>query len=103
MRLVCRLRRGSSPGSATEPAYNELKENVQSPVPNPDSGGIVRTASNEDAVLSGPPRTSERLVKEKFFIIKSLTREDVDRAVASGTWATQAQNEENLNLAYAVS
>ena len=42
-------------------------------------------------------------VKEKFFIVKSLTIEDLERSVSSGIWATQAHNEASLNKAYEVS
>jgi len=39
-------------------------------------------------------------VKEKFFIVKSLTVEDLELSVRNGIWATQAHNETALNKAY---
>lgn len=41
-------------------------------------------------------------VKEKFFIVKSLTVEDLELSVRNGIWATQAHNETALNKAYEV-
>lgn len=40
--------------------------------------------------------------KEKFFVVKSLTVEDLETSVRTGQWATQAHNEEALNKAYKV-
>lgn len=41
-------------------------------------------------------------VPEKFFIVKSLTLQDLEQSVRTGIWATQAHNEELLNKAYQV-
>jgi len=41
-------------------------------------------------------------VPEKFFIVKSLTLQDLEQSVRTGIWATQAHNEEILNKAYQV-
>ncbi|KAK8055375.1 hypothetical protein PG993_000602 [Apiospora rasikravindrae] len=38
--------------------------------------------------------------KDKFFILKSLTVEDLELSVRNGVWATQSHNEEALNDAY---
>ena len=103
MRLVCRLRRGSSPNSATEYSQSDSKENLPLQLSDLDSPDNTQDIQKQDLPPSVSSSTAEKLVRDKFFIIKSLTREDVDRAVTTGTWATQAQNEENLNLAYAVS
>ncbi|KYK55474.1 hypothetical protein DCS_07437 [Drechmeria coniospora] len=40
---------------------------------------------------------------DKFFILKSLTLEDLEVSVKSGIWATQAHNEQALNDAFKVS
>ena len=47
------------------------------------------------------PESLEK-VKEKFFVVKSLTIEDLERSVQTGVWATQAHNEDALNKAYRV-
>ena len=41
--------------------------------------------------------------KERFFVVKSLTLEDLELSVKNGIWATQAHNEAVLNKAYGVS
>lgn len=41
--------------------------------------------------------------RDKFFIVKSLTVEDLEASVRNGIWATQAHNEITLNEAHAVS
>jgi len=42
-------------------------------------------------------------VQEKFFVVKSLTVEDLEMSVRNGIWATQAHNEAALNKAYEAS
>jgi hypothetical protein len=42
-------------------------------------------------------------VEERFFVLKSLTVEDVEMSVRNGIWATQAHNEAALNKAYEAS
>ena len=37
---------------------------------------------------------------EKFFIVKSLTVQDLEASVRNGIWATQSHNEVLLNRAY---
>ena len=60
------------------------------------------TAPVDDTLEATPePKVVEK-VKEKFFVVKSLTAEDLERSVQSGIWATQAHNEAALNAAYQV-
>ena len=40
---------------------------------------------------------------DRYFVVKSLTVEDLDLSVRNGIWATQAHNEAILNKAFAVS
>ncbi|CAL3962150.1 unnamed protein product [Diplocarpon coronariae] len=40
------------------------------------------------------------LPKDKYFILKSLTVEDLELSVRNGIWATQSHNEQALNKAY---
>ncbi|KAG6310540.1 hypothetical protein E4U22_003229 [Claviceps purpurea] len=37
---------------------------------------------------------------DRFFVLKSLTAEDLDESVRTGIWATQSHNEERLNAAF---
>lgn len=45
--------------------------------------------------------TSPR-VPEKYFVVKSLTLQDLEASVRNGIWATQSHNEAALNKAYKV-
>lgn len=40
--------------------------------------------------------------KDKYFIVKSLTVEDLEMSVRNGVWATQSHNEAALDKAYKV-
>lgn len=40
--------------------------------------------------------------KDRYFIIKSLTLEDLESSLRTGVWATQSENEAKLNQAYEV-
>ncbi|KAL1918109.1 uncharacterized protein VTP21DRAFT_3375 [Calcarisporiella thermophila] len=59
------------------------------------------------AAAYNPPRyqqpqvaSSGRKLKERYFILKSLTQEDLDISVGTGMWATQPRNEAVLNSAF---
>jgi hypothetical protein len=41
-------------------------------------------------------------VPDKYFIVKSLTRQDLEASVRSGVWASQSRNKATLNHAYEV-
>lgn len=41
-------------------------------------------------------------VPEKYFVVKSLTLQDLEASVRNGVWATQSHNEVALNRAYEV-
>lgn len=41
-------------------------------------------------------------VPEKFFVVKSLTLQDLEQSVRNGIWATQAHNEQSFNKAFEV-
>ncbi|KAN0122353.1 YT521-B-like domain containing protein [Hyaloscypha variabilis] len=104
VRLVSRLRR-SSVGTAagvivpTGPAALSPPSNpvvARSPSPGSETK-VGQTESNiEDARDTESPKVS----KDKFFIVKSLTVEDLELSVRNGIWATQSHNEEALNKAY---
>lgn len=42
-------------------------------------------------------------VADKYFVLKSLTVEDMELSVRNSIWATQSHNEDTLNKAYEVS
>ena len=96
VRLVCRLRRDSS--SSAPPTG-------QGPWPVEKPSGVAN--GEQDTVVDGTATKAESLtpperVKEKYFIVKSLTIEDLDRSAQSGIWATQAHNEAAFSQAYEV-
>ncbi|CAK4015193.1 Zinc finger CCCH domain-containing 45 [Lecanosticta acicola] len=117
VRLVCRLRRGTTPSSTatpTEPLSDSPPASAgQSRSPAPvvdstpeDSHGptIARSQSDQSGTspsATGPsePAPGEK-VPEKYFIVKSLTAQDLEASVRNGIWATQSHNENALNKAY---
>lgn len=116
VRLVCRLRRGAAGGSNTllSPSTDasETPSSAESPVgppspalvEEPSSPTIVGSVSNsttnsQAASLSSANEPSER-ASEKYFIVKSLTVQDLEASVRNGIWATQSHNETLLNRAY---
>ncbi|EPS42715.1 hypothetical protein H072_3302 [Dactylellina haptotyla CBS 200.50] len=103
VRLVCRLRRNSSPGDILEsegqvepPAIAPMQEVPEAPVTVSDE---VETEPEAEASTK-PNDASTKKAKERFFIVKSLTLEDLDTSVSNGIWATQTHNEPALNDAY---
>lgn len=65
---------------------------------------IARSPSGQSGAspgVSGPtePAPGEK-VPEKYFIVKSLTAQDLEASVRNGIWATQSHNENSLNKAY---
>ncbi|KAK1140633.1 hypothetical protein N8T08_010030 [Aspergillus melleus] len=88
-RLVCRLRRGSM-----TPASNVDPSGPSTPVQDGDgpqaSSGTKGTTGSE----------SSPWVPNRYFIVKSLTVEDLEFSRHSGIWATQSHNEDCLNQAY---
>ncbi|TGO31362.1 hypothetical protein BPAE_0001g02640 [Botrytis paeoniae] len=102
VRLVSRLRKASvgtvgGVSVPTGPAALSLPQS--SPIPSIDSENEkVSKAADEKA--QDPDRDSPPLTKDKFFVVKSLTVEDLELSVRNGIWATQTHNEEALNKAY---
>lgn len=98
VRLVCRLRRGVSVASSGQ-------SNPMSSRPGDDTEGRVQEESREKRVVeeasSHRPQRPSR-VPDRYFIVKSLTLEDLEISRQSGIWATQTHNEGALNRAYEV-
>ena len=107
-RLVCRLRRNtvaapSVSGVPTGPAASlPAVKIIQSTL---GAAQITREVSHELGEASdGLHRTGESVTKvtDKYFVMKSLTVEDMELSVRNCIWATQAHNEEALNKAFEV-
>ncbi|ROW11367.1 hypothetical protein VMCG_01065 [Cytospora schulzeri] len=115
VRLVSRLRKNTVEGasgvtaptgpSATTPHQAgppEPKESVTANTtevePSRSEAGTPSVSSAaESRIPSGGDLSAQ---KDKFFILKSLTVEDLELSVRTGIWATQAHNEETLNHAF---
>jgi RNA recognition motif-containing protein len=109
VRLVCRLRRGSAPTSsatlASPPSGAVSAEGIEPKAPS--AAGLIQQVGEpeqlDEKTVDGETSSTVPRVKEKFFVVKSLTVEDLDLSVRNGIWATQAHNEAALNKAYEVS
>ena len=100
VRLVCRLRRTLAapvPGVPTGPAASQ----PFSPTAASRSEEATRNTKPSDPAESEQPNQDK--AKERFFVVKSLTVEDLELSARNGIWATQAHNEAALNEAYSVS
>lgn len=103
VRLVCRLRRGSSPIPAVSPTVASPRaSSIPKTDPADSQAEDTNVAEKEIPQQIQHPQEATK-VSERFFIIKSLTIEDLERSVQSGIWATQSHNEEALNEAFEVS
>lgn len=116
VRLVSRLRKNTVEGASgvtaptgpaatipQQPASSELKEvvttestEVKSITSEPEAPAVTSPTANAPVVVDAVGHT------DKFFILKSLTLEDLDLSVRTGIWATQSHNEETLNAAFKV-
>ncbi|KAF3391319.1 Zinc finger CCCH domain-containing protein 45 [Penicillium rolfsii] len=98
IRLVCRLRKGfTAPGSGLSlgvagPGSRSRPEETTDPPP-----GV----KSSETAIPGPPADREgSRTLDRYFIVKSLTVEDLELSKQSGIWATQTHNETNLNHAF---
>ncbi|KAL4811557.1 YT521-B-like domain-containing protein [Aspergillus unguis] len=91
-RLVCRVRRGlMSPGP-----HSELT-GLADPSSIKEAEDMMKLSSTEDEGREGSYLTR---VPNRYFVLKSLTIEDLEISWQSGIWATQTHNEETLNRAF---
>lgn len=116
VRLVSRLRKSTVEGPAgltapTGPAASapQAGNNTQEPsaTKGAEANGNEATASTPATSTTDPNPTSPAAnggapQKDRFFILKSLTIEDLELSVRTSTWATQSHNEETLNSAFKV-
>lgn len=114
VRLVSRLRRNEVEGTAglsapTGPASSA----TNSPRPINQTKSKVAAAKVDGASSAATPDRPEHSTTtasggaaayhDRFFILKSLTVDDLELSVRTGIWATQSHNEETLNTAFKVS
>ena len=114
VRLVCRLRRGST-STTSAPATNEPSKAAtdQDTAPKIISASTSNNESPDPIIVGSAPTAQAEVnssvaqttaptmkVLEKFFIVKSLTLQDLEASVRNGIWATQSHNESTLNEAF---
>ncbi|KAM0322858.1 hypothetical protein ACHAQA_009199 [Verticillium albo-atrum] len=106
VRLVSRLRKNTVEGTAgltapTGPAAATETPIAREPVSTTIVDGNTEKASEQQINEVQQPLDGESPAqKDKFYILKSLTEEDLELSVRTGIWATQSHNEETLNKAF---
>lgn len=96
VRLVCRLRKGfTAPGSGTGAVTSRSQSRDET------ANGLDERPAVQEAT-TGPRNDGSRSL-DRYFVVKSLTVDDLELSKQSGIWATQTHNETNLNQAFAVS
>ncbi|KAK2593383.1 hypothetical protein QQS21_008914 [Conoideocrella luteorostrata] len=113
VRLVSRLRKSTVEGSSgttapTGPAVGTASPENQ---PKTDDGAMIETSGRkvaDDGQTTGSSPelkrdTQPRHHTDRFFILKSLTTEDLELSVKTSIWATQSHNEAILNDAFQAS
>ena len=108
VRLVCRVRKEEIP--CPNPIMNSLRPGDvvknHSSLTVQDSMEMVKDEEKSRELARGsethitPPL--ENKAKKRFFIMKSLTREELESSVQTAHWMTQQHNETSLNEAFAV-
>ena len=110
VKLVSRLRKNNTSDSAATPTSPTGPASAASPISTrgtDDSGNSVAETDISSPTSVQSPQNNPAIVRDpnqqdRFFILKSLTVEDLELSVTTGIWATQSHNEETLNNAFQV-
>ncbi|KAH8675527.1 YT521-B-like domain-containing protein [Xylariales sp. PMI_506] len=112
VRLVSRLRKSTvegtsgqtaptGPSATSSPSAPSLPADVTtSPQPTPAPPAQMPVSAQESDNEQKKTSVVDTGKKDRFFVLKSLTVEDLDLSVRNGVWATQSHNEESLNTAF---
>ena len=109
MRLVCRLRKSSpsrTPNNSSSTVLSSSQTTVNTAGPNiptlpeKEIESPVIKATEDSPVSSSTP--VNLTPTNRYFIMKSLTKDDLAWSVANKLWATQPHNESVLNDAFKV-
>lgn len=107
VRLVCRLRKSSPVRPPQNVAASEAADKPDDsswPQQPTETPSITETTKSQDADTPESPSTRNSTpLKDRYFILKSLTKEDLAWSVSNKVWATQPHNETVLNEAFKVS
>ncbi|KAH6645562.1 YT521-B-like domain-containing protein, partial [Truncatella angustata] len=111
-RLVSHLRKNTVEGATGKPAHTgpsatspgapsvspEPLKSQQTPMGPATQEAVMGQEKERD--LRTAPIGGAAQQKDRFFVLKSLTVEDLDLSVRNGVWATQPHNEGSLNDAF---
>ncbi|KAI1277057.1 YT521-B-like domain-containing protein [Xylaria sp. FL0933] len=109
VRLVSRLRKNTVEGSSGQTAPTgpaAISSNAQplsadqAPLSSPSKSVNSSSTQEVGANTKSTPVATGTQQKDKFFILKSLTVEDLELSIQNGVWATQSHNEGTLNDAF---
>lgn len=107
-RLVSRLRKSTVEGASGSTAPTGPAASNASPSSPTDQASAASAPKIDDAgPAAGDPTQPQAATatdgvpqQDRFFILKSLTVEDLELSVRTGIWATQSHNEETLTGAF---
>ena len=85
---------GTQVSTASSPRSPRQAEEQETPA----EDETKTTKSDEET----KPVATTTMSPKKYFIVKSLTLQDLELSVRNGIWATQSHNEETLNKAFEV-
>lgn len=109
VRLVSRLRKNTVEGASGQTAPTGPAATSPSAQATPiEAAASPPITSSQQATAPSESDTESKMIpagdpptqKDRFFILKSLTLEDLELSVRNGVWATQSHNEETLNNAF---
>lgn len=107
VRLVCRLRRTSAPASGVPTGPSSMLTSTQHVTSRPSTpkqdsvtSGLHEASAMSPSHESNDDCRSTADTDNKYFIVKSLTLQDLELSVRNGIWATQSHNEGTLNKAF---
>jgi hypothetical protein len=108
VRLVCRLRKTSTAAPGAPSGPSSITEEKTTQASSMKASHVEEGSEEEDDDEAAPDSASEHAdssikSSERYFIVKSLTLQDLEQSVRNGIWATQSHNEDALNKAYSVS
>jgi hypothetical protein len=111
VRLVCRLRRNAaSPSTGATPSSAQSPSGSLAPLSAPPKHSSAPNVTEASSIPleakgkeSGRDRDQSEKLSDRYFVVKSLTVEDLELSIRNGIWATQAHNEAALNQAFEVS
>ncbi|KAJ5085604.1 Nucleotide-binding alpha-beta plait [Penicillium argentinense] len=102
VRLVCRLRKGfTTPESSLTVGVGGPGSRLRSEeTPAPPVDETTAATSEMTSAAAAAIRGEDARSVDRYFVVKSLTVEDLELSKLSGIWATQTHNETNLNQAF---